>query len=1108
MTNPPEALPLMRRLLAILPFLAASLFAQNWSDPNIRAMLADGRELVFPVVTGHDVPVIVEFRDAPLALVNARSAKAAMGNYQATFSRFRNDAAAIMSARVSGKTALSAPEIKREYFEAFNGVALTVPREALPALRALPYVKKVHLDKEMHASAIAVPVNVSTIKADRVWNELGTKGRGIVVAIIDTGIDYRHPALGGCLGAGCRVIGGHDFVNNDDDPMDDHFHGTHVAGIVGGNSDEISGVAPEVSFLAYKVLNSHGSGSESNVIAAIERAVDPNGDGDLRDHADVVNLSLGGFGNADDAASTAIDNATAAGTVFAVAAGNAGVGHSIDSPGTARQAITVGASDNTDRIASFSSRGPSPKLISIKPDVVAPGVSIRSSLPNGQYGNLSGTSMATPHVAGTVALIRALHHDWTPAQIKTQLMNTSASIGEEIMVQGAGRIDAFTASTGAVGVDPPSLSLGLDPIGQAAWSATATVHVTNRGTDPVSYSVVPQPTAGVAVTSSATSLSLAAGQSGDLTFTFNVNNGSVKPSDGTFSVGGFVTLNPTGVGGALRIPWGSVKAARALVTYEHNLISALWVDEVAGTLTMATPISDTGDNEIILTPGTYDLLLYSADVSPDTFRTTDARVFFLPAQQLNGDTRINLTSADAPYTVTFDARNENGQPIVGSDLAGYASSGRLIFPAASKVKSLQLPPIAIRSWHVNAMGGGATLLPHELYYDALHGRMYVVPQRPLSGLTGDVTLSGGGASLRRGDVSVFSAPSKFGDRRVLLTVIPFAPVGSATGIVSLSVANLPPSVFFNNTLFLGPDTLSGFSFGITYAPITDGSAAFTTPSLRVVNDKISSVSPVLTPPWTYGGTTFVYGAGLVYPLQTFSQSVLANHPGIFTDFAGELNELRTSDRFQVNTSLFKGDGTVLASGARYPQSLDLSVPGAYRIEAVHNTMSLFPGVPRTAMVTMNLDSSRSDYFPPVFTAMMLFDGAGRLATRLEPNGGGSVQFAAADYSYVGLSGSVTRTYHPVRAEATKAWYRVTGPGEWLPLTVTQVMEDSGQGSVVSSGILFRADLAALTQISGARQLYDLKFDIQDTAGNSTSYQLMPAFSVGPEAPARRRTAGK
>ena len=190
------------------------------------------------------------------------------------------------------------------------------------------------------------------------WAQYGVTGLGVRVAIVDTGVAYTHPDLGGCLGATCKVIGGYDFVNNDNNPQDDNGHGTHVAGIVAANG-VVRGIAPDARLLAYKVLNANGDGFSSTVIAGIDAAVDPDGNPATNDGARVINLSLGGYGDPDDPLSQAVDNATLHGVTVVVAAGNEGPNEqTIGSPGTARRAITVGASDKTDNPASFSSRGP------------------------------------------------------------------------------------------------------------------------------------------------------------------------------------------------------------------------------------------------------------------------------------------------------------------------------------------------------------------------------------------------------------------------------------------------------------------------------------------------------------------------------------------------------------------------------------------------------------------------------------------------------------------------------------------------------------------------------------------------------------------------------
>jgi subtilisin family serine protease len=360
--------------------------------------------------------------------------------------------------------------VTREFENVFNGVALNITTEEAKEIKKINGVKKVYPNYIVN---ITLADSVPLINADDVWqldasgNDCTTSGQqcltgqGVRIGIIDTGVDYTHEDLGGCLGANCKVVGGWDFVNNDNDPIDDMGHGTHVAATAAGNG-VLKGVAPDAEIYAYKVLDSSGGGSSDNIIAAIERATDPNQDGDFSDHLDIISLSLGGPGNPDDPMSTAIDNAVNSGVVAVVAAGNDGPNEqTIRSPGTARKAITVGATDKSDSIAYFSSRGPvvwtdfqRNENYLIKPDVVAPGISVcAAQSSNKPWSNkqclddkhiaISGTSMATPHVAGAVALIKQAHPDWTPDEIKMALRNTAVNLGENVNTQGYGRIDVL-----------------------------------------------------------------------------------------------------------------------------------------------------------------------------------------------------------------------------------------------------------------------------------------------------------------------------------------------------------------------------------------------------------------------------------------------------------------------------------------------------------------------------------------------------------------------------------------------------------------------------------------------------------------------------------------
>lgn len=380
--------------------------------------------------------------------------------------------------------------VRRQYSYLFNGFAVVTRYENAPQIEQLPQVKAVYPDCERRAT---LEDSVPLIGAPAVWamqdaSGQAVTGRGVRVAIIDTGIDYTHPDLGGGFGPGYKVAGGYDFVNNDFDPRDDNGHGTHVAGIVAANG-RLKGVAPDARLVAYKVLGADGGGKSSDIIAAIERAANPDGNPATDDAVDVINLSLGGPGDADGPDSQAVDAAVALGVVVVAAAGNSGPAYqTVGAPGVARQALTVGASDKHDELAAFSSRGPLPGSWAIKPDVLAPGVAITSTVPvtgplghPGGYENLSGTSMATPHVAGSAALLEQLHPDWAPGQIKTALMNTALDLGLGVYDQGAGRIQVDRAATTPLLVSPASLTFGL-PLLTGDNPATATLTVTNVST--------------------------------------------------------------------------------------------------------------------------------------------------------------------------------------------------------------------------------------------------------------------------------------------------------------------------------------------------------------------------------------------------------------------------------------------------------------------------------------------------------------------------------------------------------------------------------------------------------------------------------------------------
>ncbi|WP_308298698.1 S8 family peptidase [Streptomyces sp. GESEQ-35] len=362
------------------------------------------------------------------------------------------------------------------------------PASAAPYRTTASGIDAVWLDDIRQAD---LDKSVPQIGAPTAWQS-GYDGAGTTIAVLDTGVDQTHPDLAG------QEIAEKNFSTSADS-KDRYGHGTHVASIAAGtgakSAGKYTGVAPGAKILDGKVLNDYGSGATSGIIAGMEWAA--------AQGANVVNLSLGGLDSPGiDPLEEAVNRLSAeTDTLFVIAAGNSGVGSgtgTIGSPGSADAALTVGAVDKSDQLASFSSRGPRLGDAAIKPDVTAPGVSIgaaaapdstiaKSGTPVADgYVAISGTSMATPHVAGAAAILAQEHPGWTGEQIKSTLTGSTVSGGYTPFQQGSGRIDLARAIDQSVTAEPNSLSFG-----RQTWPHTDDELLTkrltyrNEGTEPV-----------------------------------------------------------------------------------------------------------------------------------------------------------------------------------------------------------------------------------------------------------------------------------------------------------------------------------------------------------------------------------------------------------------------------------------------------------------------------------------------------------------------------------------------------------------------------------------------------------------------------------------------
>ncbi|MFF0290409.1 S8 family serine peptidase [Streptomyces sp. NPDC005262] len=393
---------------------------------NVAKLLADG----YGDDQSSSLPLIVTYTDAAVrsrtqAVPAGATRTLALGSIQGAALSEQRTKAADFWASLTGETAATGRSAG-----------------AKPQLRS--GVAKVWLDGKVKAD---LADTTAQIGAPQVW-AAGDTGQGVDVAVLDTGVDTRHPDLVGQVSASTSFV-------PDQDVEDHNGHGTHVASTIvgtGAASDgKEKGVAPGARLHVGKVLANDGSGQESWVLAGMEWAA--------RDqHAKIISMSLGsGPTDASDPLSQAVEALSAeTGALFTIAAGNAGP-HSVSSPSVADAALSVGAVDTSDTLAEFSSTGPRQGDGGLKPELTAPGVNVLAARSQyaedgeGYYQTLSGTSMATPHVAGAAALLAEAHPEWTGQQLKDGLVSTTQSTPKYTPYEGgSGRLDVAAAVKGTV----------------------------------------------------------------------------------------------------------------------------------------------------------------------------------------------------------------------------------------------------------------------------------------------------------------------------------------------------------------------------------------------------------------------------------------------------------------------------------------------------------------------------------------------------------------------------------------------------------------------------------------------------------------------------------
>jgi subtilisin family serine protease len=520
----PEIVRTMRYLRRVVLLSAAVLLV---ALPGASALARSGgapTDLVQVVVTLEQPPLArAATQGRTLASTRARGRVSLRAPASRSYLRTLAGAQRSLQSRIA--TSFPGARFGWRYSVVANGFSVVLPRAQAERLSSVPGVAKVWPSVRYRP---LLDRSVKLVKAPSAWGPgLTTSGQGMKIGIVDDGIDPSHPFLsparytmppgfpkGVVADTTAKVIVARAFAppspgwRNASRPFDPLLseHGTHVAGIAAGNSGTraiagrtVSGVAPAAYLGNYKVLTVPTvagvglNGNSPEIAAGIEAAV--------QDGMDVINLSLGEpeIEPSRDLVVRALAGAAAAGVVPVVAAGNDYAefgGGSITSPGSAASAITVAAvsADARPALADFSSAGPTPVSLQLKPDLSAPGVDILSSVParEGTWSAFSGTSMAAPHVAGGAALMRQRHPTWTTEQLKSALVQTGTQIevsGEARPVrEGGGLLDLQKADVPQVFASPSSVSFGFVRPG-ASLARTITLQDAGGGAGPWSVTV-------------------------------------------------------------------------------------------------------------------------------------------------------------------------------------------------------------------------------------------------------------------------------------------------------------------------------------------------------------------------------------------------------------------------------------------------------------------------------------------------------------------------------------------------------------------------------------------------------------------------------------------
>jgi hypothetical protein len=693
--------------------------------------------------------------------------------------------------------------------------------------------------------------------------------------------------------------------------------------------------------------------------------------------------------------------------------------------------------------------------------------------------------MAAPHVAGAAALLRAVHPDWTPADIKSALVSTAFDLNDDVMAQGTGRIDVSKAVNQTLFLDPPTLGFGLADVERDVWSPSHAVRVTNRGSSPVTLAA---PVAGASgagapqwsMTESGTTL--APGESKDVLVAMSVDHrGSPFPTEGSLSYAGSVTI------AGLPTKWAFVKASRIRVTTDQGLPEVYVSDDRRQFRVMTT---GTHAAESVIPAGTYDVV---------ALIWHDGEVGVTVREQLavKGTTAVAIAIADLKHTLTPAAVDEQGVPLASrprvNGVSVYKNRLRFVYPEGNLNRSIDTASLHIPRYLASDIPAGWRLLIGEFYADAPSSTLYSVQHPPLDGVRESVVLHGQPLHERRARVM---SPNDPGERhQVQLAFMRHDRFADHSEFVWTAFATPDAaSATWEGRLFLTADVDAtyGFSPSIGLRAKNKILADFDPVPLRLFSERgiafVPGVAPGPATQWHAPGSTLILGGGPIHPRIEFTPLTQTSfHANVF--FHGANGERRWYDLLHTRWEMFDGAGVSTGSGVMEISNLQaqLPAPGPVRLE-LRNDRAKVGAINTRATYRAWFDTTKPDAMAPSFTALSVQNGAGAQVDALPFGSDASLLFGIVDEQFTTRG----RGYKTINLGATRVEYRVSGTSRWVGAQTRLVVDDeSSPTGRKSDGAVYRSRIPAL---AGA-QTVDVRITAEDAAGNKIEYTLEPAFAV-------------